>query len=111
MTSTTNDWRLELRVRKRALRDYMTYRGETIRSLAMKAGVTKSTIGNMHSWSLQRGVECPPALAARIEAILDAPPGSIFEAKVSRVARNDATQHQQRPHPLHTQNGRGRPAA
>lgn len=109
MTPTINDWRLELRVRKRALRDYMEYRRETIRSLAMKAGVTKSTIGNMHSWSLQRGVECPPALAARIEEILDAPPGAIFEPKVSRVARDSATPQQ--PHPLHTQNGRGRPAA
>lgn len=88
MAAELTDWRLELRVRKRALRDYMEYRGETVRSLAEKVPVTKSTIGNMHSLNPERGVFCPPALARRIEGILQAPPGFIFEPKVERVADN-----------------------
>lgn len=91
MATATDEWRLELRVRKGPLRDYMRYRDVNIRKLAVKVGVTKSTIGNMHSLNPNRGVFCPPDLAARIERALDAPPNYIFEPKVSRVSQDSAT--------------------
>lgn len=91
-TAQLEEWRLELRVKKRALRDYMTYKRETVRSLAKKVECARSTIGHMRSPSKERGVLCPPELAARIEEELDAPPGSIFEPKVSRVSQDVVTQ-------------------
>ena len=69
----------------RVLADYMDHRDETVRSLADKVGVSRSTIGHLRSGERDT---CKPPTAKAIEKALNAPPGSLFVAHVSRVASN-----------------------
>lgn len=69
----------------RVLADYMTHRDETVRSLADKVRVSRSTIGHLRSGKRHT---CEPATAKAIEKALNAPPGSLFVPQVSRVAGN-----------------------
>lgn len=67
-----------------ALAQYMKHRGFTVRSLAECTGSHRATIGHLRSG---KRATCDPALARRIERVLDAPAGSLFIPSVSRVAR------------------------
>ena len=72
-----------------ALAQYMLHRGFTVRSLAAhvarKTPCSRATIGHLRSGSRKT---CSPEVAREIERCLDAPRGSLFVPKVSRVARN-----------------------
>lgn len=67
-----------------ALAQYMRYRNHTVRSLAEVTGGHRSTIGHLRSG---KRTTCSPDLAKRIERALDAPHGSLFVPRISRVAR------------------------
>ena len=80
--------RFEVRViSSQAFAQYMKHRGFTVRTLAEALGdpQLRSTIGHLRSGKRST---CDPALARRIERILDAPKGSLFVPSVSRVARD-----------------------
>lgn len=64
---------------RQTLKRYMDHRGESTRSLARKVGCSHSVIG--HLLSGERAT-CQPKNARGIERALDAPPGSLFDAKV-----------------------------
>lgn len=72
-----------------ALAGYMRFRGETVRSLAAKVGCSHQSIGHLRSGKRDT---CKPETARLIERHLNAPPGSLFIAKVSRVQRETARQ-------------------
>lgn len=81
----SDPWRLWVRlISRRVLVDYMKHRDETVRSLAQKVGCSRATIGHLRSG--QRGT-CRPATASAIERALNAPPGSLFVAEVSRLSQ------------------------
>jgi transcriptional regulator with XRE-family HTH domain len=63
---------------------YMQHRGFTVRSLAARLGVKPGRIGHLRSGKRNT---CPPQLARAIEKALDAPPGSLFVARLSTVHR------------------------
>lgn len=67
-----------------ALRQYMRFRGYTIRELADRAGVSRSTIGHLVSGTRST---CNPDTARLIAKALDCPVDALFVAKVSRVQR------------------------
>ena len=67
-----------------AFADYMEFRGLTVRSLAYKVGCSRSVIGHLRAGERNT---CKPATAKAIEKALNAPPGSLFVGKVSRVSR------------------------
>lgn len=69
-----------------ALAGYMKFRGVSVRHLAELIGnrSARSTIGHLLSGARST---CKPETAAAIEKALNAPPGSLFVAKVSRVSR------------------------
>ena len=67
-----------------AFADYLEFRGLTVRSLADKVGCSRSVIGHLRSGERDT---CKPSSAKAIEKALNAPPGSLFVGKVSRVAR------------------------
>jgi hypothetical protein len=68
-----------------ALAQYMTHRGETVRSLATKVGCKPATIGHLRSGHRRTA---RPEWARAIERHLDAPRGSLFVARVSSVQRD-----------------------
>lgn len=70
-----------------ALAQYMTFRGHSVRSLAIAAKCNRSTVGHLRSGKRKT---CSPKAARRIEEALQAPPGSLFVAEVSRVSREVA---------------------
>lgn len=79
--------RFEVRViSSQAFAQYMKHRGFTVRSLAQALGDDRyrSTIGHLRSG---KRPTCDPALAKRIEKVLDAPLGSLFIPSVSHVSR------------------------
>lgn len=81
-------WRFEvLVVDRRILEHYIKFRGYTFAKLAAEVGCSKATIGHLVSGHVKstRG-----EWAKAIERKLDAPPGSLFVAKVSRVSENAA---------------------
>ena len=81
----TTETRADVRLISRdALRTYMEFRGETIRSLASKVGASHGTIGHLRS-GRQQYVRAEWARA--IEKNLNAPPGSLFEIQLSTVKR------------------------
>ncbi|UEJ83950.1 helix-turn-helix transcriptional regulator [Brachybacterium halotolerans subsp. kimchii] len=80
-TETRADVRL---ISKEALRTYMEFRGETIRSLASKVGASHGTIGHLRTGK-QKYIRAE--WARTIETILNAPPGSLFEIELSTVSR------------------------
>jgi hypothetical protein len=74
-----------------ALAQYMDHRDLSVRALAEKVdhitrGRTKSrsTIGHLRSGARKT---CDPVTAKAIERALDAPPGSLFVARLSTVQR------------------------
>lgn len=70
--------RLYMRVHRKALRQWMAYRGMTVRKLADAARprMSSSTVGHLASGHRST---CSPETARAIERALDVPPGSIFE--------------------------------
>lgn len=81
-------WRLEMRLKdRRMLRQYMEYKRMRIRDLARAAGVSRATIGHLHSGKRKT---CKTDTAARIEEALGAPPGLLFVASSSSVQREVA---------------------
>ena len=71
-------------ISREALRAYMEFRGETIRSLALKVGTSHGTIGHLRSGK-QKFVR--PVWAREIEKALNAPPGSLFKVETTTVKR------------------------
>ena len=73
----------------RAFAQYMKHRGFTVRSLAeavsKKTPCSRATIGHLRSGERKTA---NTVVAREIERCLDAPRGSLFVAKVSRVASN-----------------------
>ena len=67
-----------------ALRQYMKFRGYTMRSLAARVGCSHQLIGFLCKGDVKT---CRPEYAQRIAKALDCPVESLFVAKVSRVAR------------------------
>lgn len=78
---TRTDVRL---ISRDALRTYMEFRGETIRSLAQKIGTSHGTIGHLRSGKQQY---VRANWARSIERVLNAPPGSLFEIETTTVKR------------------------
>lgn len=66
------------------LRQFMGYKRMKIRELALAAGVSRATIGHLHSGARKT---VKPATARAIEEALAAPPGLLFEPVASNVAR------------------------
>lgn len=69
---------------RRMLHQYMDYKRMKIRDLATAAGVSRATIGHLHSGSRKT---TKPATARRIEEALGAPPGLLFDPVASPVSR------------------------
>ena len=67
-----------------ALRQYMRHRDYSVKGLADRIGVSKATIGHLHSGGRK---SVGPDIAKAIERALDAPIGSLFVPKVSHGAR------------------------
>lgn len=72
---------------RRILADYMKFRRMSYADLAKRVGCSKATIGH-----LVTGVttSTKPEWARAIEESLDAPAGSLFLARVSRVSQDAA---------------------
>lgn len=69
------------------LRQYMEFKGLTIRQLADRAGVSRSTIGHLVSGERSNA---KAQTARKIEEALGAPNGLLFEGRASRVSREVA---------------------
>ncbi|WP_447643202.1 helix-turn-helix domain-containing protein [Nocardioides zeae] len=69
------------------LRQYMSFKGLTVRQLARSADVSHATIGHLRSGAR---VSARPETARAIEEALQCPPGLLFEARSSKVAREVA---------------------
>lgn len=83
------EWRLDMRLKDRTmLRQYMEFKHLNVRQLAQAAGVSRATVGHLHSGA--RGGGCSPDTARRIEEALGCPPGLLFEARASKVSREVA---------------------
>lgn len=70
-----------------ALAGYMVFRDQTVRSLAAQVGCSPAVIGHLRSG---KRATCNDKTARKIEKVLNAPPGSLFVAKVSIVQRETA---------------------
>jgi transcriptional regulator with XRE-family HTH domain len=82
------EWRLDMRLKSpEMLRQYMEYKHLRIRELAKAAGVSRATIGHLHSGERSTA---RPATARAIEGALGCPPGLLFEAISSKVSREVA---------------------
>jgi len=79
------EWRLDVIVNAELLSHYMTHRGETCRSLALKAGCSHQLIGFYKKGTRKH---CPSARAKKIAQILDAPEKIVFTPEPSRVTRD-----------------------
>ena len=78
-----SEWRLDMQLKDaRMLRQYMDFKGMTIRELAHRAGVSRSTIGHLVSGARRT---CSPKTARVVEEALDAPSGLLFEGRSSKV--------------------------
>ena len=86
MGREVSDWRLWVRLTSNiALGQYMTYQGQTNRSLALKAGVSTSMVALLRSG---RRTSCTPRVASAIERALSVPPNVLFTPGVRKaVAR------------------------
>lgn len=88
-------WRFEVRVvDRRILEHYIQFRGYSFAKLAEKVsekagtkGPSKATIGHLVSGHVRTTRK---EWAKALESILDAPPGSLFVASVSRVSEDAA---------------------
>lgn len=82
------EWRLDMRLKDAAmLRQYMEFKDLTIRQLADRAGVSRSTIGHLVSGERSNA---KPQTARAVEEALGAPNGLLFEARASKVSREVA---------------------
>lgn len=82
------EWRLDMRLRSpQMLHQYMEYKHVNVRQLAKLAGVSRATIGHLHSGE-RDGAR--PSTARAIEEALQCPPGLLFEARASKVSREVA---------------------
>lgn len=71
-----------------ALASYMSYRGLSVRELAMRTGIHRATIGHLRSGER---TTCTPHNARAIAKALDVPTEALFRVHASlRVARNVA---------------------
>ena len=71
-----------------SLAAWMTFRDISVRDLALRTGVSRSTIGHLRSG---RRSTCSPALAKRIAKVLDVPVSALFAPRALRVARKPAS--------------------
>lgn len=77
-----------------ALAAYMSYRGMSVRTLASRSGVCRSTIGHLRSGKRNT---CEPRAAKRISKALDVPTEALFvDLNAERVVRNNATKRRGR---------------
>jgi transcriptional regulator with XRE-family HTH domain len=72
---------------RRILADYLAFRRMSYAQLAQKVGCSKATIGHLMTGKTS-GTK--PEWARAIEEALDAPSGSLFVARVSRVSEDAA---------------------
>ena len=85
----TTEWRLDMRLKSpEMLRQYMDFKRMKIRDLAKAAGVSRATIGHLHSGA--RGGSASPETARAVEEALGCPPGLLFEGRSSSVSREVA---------------------
>ena len=78
-----DEWRLAVRVKsRRALNDWVAFKGLSGRRLALKAGLGQAIVGHLLSG---RRTTCKPATAHAIEKALEVPEGFFFEPRMSRV--------------------------
>lgn len=88
------EWRFEvLLISNEALASYMDFRDFTVRSLATTVErITKEKCSHQVIGHLRSGKRktCRPETAKAIEKALQAPPGSLFVPRVSRVSRDVA---------------------
>ncbi len=68
-----------------ALRTYMAFRGLSIQRVADLAGVSKSTVGHLHSGARN---SCRVATAKEIARVLDVPVQALFVPRLSTVSRD-----------------------
>lgn len=81
-------WRFEVKVKdRRILADYMQFRRMSYAKLAAKVGCSKATIGHLVTGQT---TSTRKEWARAIEEALDAPAGSLFVARVSRVSEDAA---------------------
>lgn len=66
------------------LREFMDYKDMNVRDLATAAGVSRATIGHLHSGARST---CRPETAKAIAKALAAPRDLLFEARSSNVSR------------------------
>lgn len=66
---------------------WMDYQGESVRSLADKVGVSRSTIGHLRSGER---TTCKPAVAKKIAKVLQCPKEALFLPVSSNVSREVA---------------------
>lgn len=76
-------------ISKQAFRQYMEFRGETNESLADRAKCSESTIAFLRSKGSSSRDSVGHEAAQRIEAALNAPPGSLFSAQVLVASPSD----------------------
>lgn len=81
-------WRFEVKVKdRRILADYIEFRRMSYAQLADKVGCSKATIGHLVTGKTNGTKK---AWAIAIERALDAPAGSLFVPRVSRVSEDAA---------------------
>lgn len=76
-------------ISKQAFRQYMKFRGVTNGSLAKEVKCAPATIAFLRSTGKSSRDSVGPELASRIEAALNAPPGSLFAAQVIGTSPSD----------------------
>lgn len=82
------EWKLDMRLKSpQMLQQYMEFKRMKIRDLAKAAGVSRATIGHLHSGGRKTA---KPATARAVEEALGCPPGLLFEGISSNVGREVA---------------------
>jgi len=76
-------------ISKQAFRDYMAFRGMTNEALADAAKCSPSVVAFLRSTGKSARDTVGPKTARRIEAALNAPPGSLFSAQVIVASSSD----------------------
>lgn len=75
-------------ISKQAFREYIAYRELSNAELAEKAKCSESVVAFLRSTGKSARSTTSPATARRIEAALNAPPGSLFAAEVLGASTN-----------------------
>ncbi|WFF32431.1 helix-turn-helix transcriptional regulator [Propionibacterium freudenreichii] len=85
MPTTVIEGRFEVRlISHQSLRQYMGFRGYSIRKLAARVGCSHSTIGFLVKGTRKN---TRPEIARRIAEALDCPVEALFAASISQVSR------------------------